>query len=66
MVVGLAGLGLGSVVEAAYRTSLSVDMYLNLGCKDIPLLRGFLPSLFSVAHCLALLKLRPYGAIQYV
>jgi len=34
--------------------------------KDIPLLSGFLSSLFSVAHCLAPapLKLRPYGTIQ--
>ena len=44
----------------------SVVVFKSVQVKDIPLLQGFLSSLFSVAHCLAPapLTLRPDGAIQ--
>jgi len=43
-----------------------INLVTLVSAKDIPLLPGFLSSLFSVAYCLApaLLRLRPYGAIQ--
>jgi len=49
------------------KTVVNSDSYcFQVWAKEIPLLPGFLSSLFSVAHCLAPtpLKLRPYGAIQ--
>jgi len=44
----------------------SMCLCLSLYAEDIPLLPGFLSSIFSVAHCLAPapLKLRSYGAVQ--
>ena len=44
----------------------SMCLCLSLYAEDIPLLLGFLSSIFSVAHCLAPapLKLRAYGAVQ--